>query len=314
MQEIPLQFSLRKMLMLLSVLCCASLPTALFADEIPSTGAGAQSLPLWQAIALGLIEGATEFLPVSSTGHLLIFGRWLGNESSADSKEAADALAICIQIGAILAVVLLYFHRLKQIVSGLLGGDRDGRRLAINLVVAFVPAAVCGLLFGKLIKQQLFGIRPVTIAMFVGGLIILAIPRTKSGDELAGTGEMHDLKWWKALLIGTMQCLALWPGFSRSLATILGCRLAGLRMAAAVEFSFLLGLITLSAATAKEGIDHGSKIIEIFGVTSPAVALIVAFVAAMLSVRFMVGLLNRFGLAPFGYYRILLAVLCLLLW
>jgi len=289
------------------------LPMILNAAEGTSPDRQSTALPLWQAIALGVIEGATEYLPVSSTGHLLIFQHWIGQSSDIDETEAAQALAICIQIGAILAVVFLYFGRLRQLVRGLLGGDRDGLRLAINLIIAFLPAAVIGLLFHRLIKEHLFKIRPVTVAVFVGALLILATPRPKY-DNAAHTKDLTEMRWWEALIVGILQCLAFWPGFSRSLATILGCRAVGLRMTASVEFSFLLGLITLSAATAKEGLEHGSKIIEYYGVTSPVCALIVAFVSAVISVHFMVSMLNRFGLAPFGYYRIALAALCLTLW
>lgn len=289
------------------------LPIIANAAETPANGTGAPALPLWQAIALGAIEGATEYLPVSSTGHLLIFQHWIGQSEDIEETEAAQAFAICIQVGAILAVVFLYFGRLQQLVRGVFGGDREGRRLAFHLIIAFLPAAVIGLLFRKLIKEHLFGIRPVTIALFVGALLILATPRPKY-DDAAHTKDLTEMKWWEALIVGILQCLAFWPGFSRSLATILGCRAVGLRMTAAVEFSFLLGLITLSAAAAKEGLEHGSKIIAYYGVISPLVALIVAFVSAVISVRFMVSMLNRFGLAPFGYYRIALAALCLTLW
>jgi undecaprenyl-diphosphatase len=137
--------------------------------------------------------------------------------------------------------------------------------------------------------------------------------RRKPTDE-AGEKELTDLKWQEALMIGFWQCLAFWPGFSRSLATILGCRMMKLKMSAAVEFSFLLGLITLTAATAKEGLSHGSKIVELYGVTSPLLALFVAFVSAIVSVKFMIKILSSYGLTPFGYYRLLLAGLCLMLW
>ena len=303
----------RMVMRCLEVLFFGLLPMMATAAEDPPSKRPDSPLSIREAIALGAIEGATEYLPVSSTGHLLLFQHWMGQSADADETEAAQALAICIQIGAILAVVFLYFGRLKQMVLGLLGGDPEGRRLAFHLVIAFLPAAVIGLVFHRIIREYLFGIRSVTIALFVGALLILASPRTKIDDD-AGTKDLKDLKWWEALLIGTLQCLAFWPGFSRSLATILGCRMVGLRMAASVEFSFLLGLITLSAATAKEGLDHGSKMIEYYGVTSPLVALTVAFIAAVISVHFMVSLLGRFGLAPFGYYRLLLAALCLTLW
>ena len=289
-------------------------PMLVRATEALPTDPRSASLPMWQAVALGVIEGATEYLPVSSTGHLKIFQHWIGQSADVGETEAADALAICIQSGAILAVVLLYFGRLKQMLSGLLGADRDGLRLFFHLIVAFAPAVVVGLLFGKTIKQHLFFIRPITIALIVGALLILATPRTKIGDTVPGEKDLPDMKWWDALVVGVLQCLGFWPGFSRSLATILGCRTVGLKMSASVEFSFLLGLLTLTAATAKEGLDHGAKIVEYYGVVSPIIALVVAFVSAVISVKFMVGLLGRYGLAPFGYYRLVLAGLCFAMW
>lgn len=283
------------------------------ADQSPKT-INPAAMPLWEALALGFIEGMTEYLPVSSTGHLLIFQHWVGRGTSADETEAADALAICIQSGAILAVVLLYFRRLQQMVRGILGGDVDGRRLFFHLIIAFLPAAVFGLLFQRTIKAHLFGIRPVTVAIFTGAVLILATPRLHRSEGQSVEKDLTQLKWPEALLIGCLQCLAFWPGFSRSLATIFACRVVKLRMADAVEFSFLLGLVTLTAATAKEGLSHGSKIIEHYGVMSPLLSLIVAFVSAVISVKFMVEVLGRYGLTPFGYYRLLLALLCLRLW
>lgn len=272
------------------------------------------SMPLWEAMALGVIEGMTEYLPISSTGHLLIFQHWLGKAATSDETEAAHALAICIQIGAILAVVVLYFRRLQQIVRGVLGRDPAGLRLLIHLIIAFLPAAIFGLLFQKIIKAELFNIRSVTFAVLTGGVLILLLPNSKNVDPEAAGKDLTDMKWWEAFVVGCLQCVAFWPGFSRSLATILGCRAVNLRMSAAVEFSFLLGLITLSAATVKEGLSHGSKIIEHYGVTSPLLALIVAFVSAVISVKFMIKVLSSYGLTPFGYYRLLLAALCFSLW
>ena len=271
------------------------------------------ALPLWQAVALGAIEGATEYLPVSSTGHLLIFQHWMGLSDDADETEAAQALAICIQIGAILAVVMLYFNRLRQMLFGLLGRDPAGRRLFFHLIIAFFPAAVVGLLFKDVIKAHLFNIYSVATALVVGAILILMNPGGHMRDDSPNAKDLTDMKWTDALLVGIMQCLAFWPGFSRSLSTILGCRVVGLRLSAAVEFSFLLGLVTLSAATAKEGLDHGKTIFEYYGIVSPLIALAVAFVFAVISVRFMVGLLSQFGLAPFAYYRLLLAAFCLTL-
>ena len=284
--------------------------TAIEAADPGASGPSSPKLTALQAVILGFVEGATEYLPVSSTGHLLIVEHLLGMDGTAEQMEAAHSLAICIQCGAILAVLVLYFGRIRQIVRGLMGQDADGLRLLINMLVAFMPAAVIGLFFNKWIKQHLFGVLPVAVALFVGGIIILLQTlRMRKSDADTGK-EMAHMTWRDALFVGIVQCLAFWPGFSRSLATILGCRFAGLRMMAAVEFSFLLGLITLSAATAYEGLKHGAEMIASYGTTMPLLALLTAFFAAVVSVQFMVNALGKYGLAPFGYYRIILAVVC----
>ncbi|MFO0976063.1 MAG: undecaprenyl-diphosphate phosphatase [Planctomycetaceae bacterium] len=282
------------------------------AASAPSDNSPPPKLTVFQAIILGLVEGATEYLPVSSTGHLLIAEHLLGMDGDERQKAAAESLAICIQSGAILAVLLLYASRIRQVVMGMLGKDPDGLRLLINLMVAFFPAAVIGLLFNKWIKQHFFSLTSVCLALLTGGLIILAQSlRRKPADPQAGR-ELTAMTPIEALIVGLFQCVAFWPGFSRSLSTILGCQLAGLRMMAAVEFSFLLGLVTLSAATSYEGLKHGAEMISSYGVATPAIALVTAFAAAIVSVRFMVTSLSRFGLTPFGYYRILLAAVCYL--
>jgi undecaprenyl-diphosphatase len=268
------------------------------------------TLTLVQAIILGFVEGATEYLPVSSTGHLLIVEHLMGMDGDSRQKDAADSLAICIQSGAILAVLVLYFARFRQMATGLMGRDKDGLKLLVNLFVAFLPAGVVGLLLNKWIKAHLFGVLPVAVALLVGGLLIFqqAWGRRKSDDESGK--ELTQMSAGDALFVGMMQCLAFWPGFSRSLATILGCRWAKVRMMAAVEFSFLLGLVTLSAATAYEALKHGKEMIADYGVEMPLVSLVTAFVAAVVSIKFMVESLGKFGLTPFGYYRILLAAAC----
>lgn len=269
------------------------------------------SLTLTQAIVLGFVEGATEYLPVSSTGHLVIVEHLMGMSGDEKKKDAADSLAICIQIGAIFAVVVLYFNRIKQMVTGMLGRDKEGFRLLVNLLIAFLPLAVIGLLFNKMLKKHLLHVLPVAVALFVGGIIILLQSFLgKKSDEETGK-DLTQMSWKDALFVGVLQCLALWPGFSRSLATILGCRWANVRMMAAVEFSFLLGLVTLSAATIYEALKHGKEMIAEYGVAMPMVALVTAFVAAVISVKFMVTALGKFGLTPFGYYRIVLAIVCL---
>ena len=270
-----------------------------------------------QAVVLGIVEGLTEYLPVSSTGHLLLAEKILGIGEDPDqspgqrerAKEAVDAYTICIQAGAILAVLWLYFGRVKQILRGVVGMDAAGRRLLLNVTAGFLPAAFLGLLFNKVIKTYLFGPWPVVVAWLLGGLAIVVVSRrqrTQSPGENPGN-RLDDLTWRMALIIGFAQCIAMWPGVSRSLVTIVGGLLVGLTMEAAVEFSFLLGVVTLGAATAYDTLQHGSLMLQTFDHFSLIVVVVVAFIAAVISVKWMVRYLSRHGLEIFGYYRVLIA-------
>jgi undecaprenyl-diphosphatase len=271
-----------------------------------------------QAVILGIVEGLTEYLPVSSTGHLLITERILGigdsSQASAEqkqrTKEASDAYTICIQAGAIIAVLGLYFARVKQMLWGLAGRDPHGRRLLINVAAGFLPAAVIGLLFNNLIKAYLFGPWPVVAAWLVGGLAILAANRWQrnASHQAQRSLPLEELTFQMALIIGFAQCIAMWPGVSRSLVTIVGGLLVGLSLPAAVEFSFLLGVVTLGAATAYDALKHGQVMLQAFDALSIAIGLVLAFLAAVASVKWMVSYLNRHGLAIFGYYRVVLAL------
>lgn len=261
-------------------------------------------MELWQAIVLGLVEGLTEYLPVSSTGHLILAQRALGMEGN----SATNAFAICIQAGAVAAVYALYRARVGQMFRGVLGSDPAGRRLATCVVLAFLPSAVIGLLFDDWIEARLFGLWPVIAAWFVGGVAILLFARSAHSKERGGVA-LELISWRAALIIGCMQCLALWPGTSRSLVTILGGLIAGLELAAAVEFSFLLGVLTLFAATAHKARTDGREMLDALGFAPVVVGFVMAFIAAWISVRWMVGYLQRRGLALFGWWRITLAVL-----
>jgi undecaprenyl-diphosphatase len=252
------------------------------------------------------VEGVTEYLPVSSTGHLLLTESILGLDRDPASKRAANAYAIVIQAGAILAVLGLYRKRIRQMLLGLMGRDANGQALFWNLVIAFLPAVVAGLLFEDVIKGRLFGIWPVTAAWLTGGIFILLLDRRRP-HELPGL-SIESFGWRQALGIGLMQCAALWPGVSRSLATIAGGLLMGVELTAAVEFSFLLGLMTLGAATMYEAFKNGHMIVASFGLTGPLLGFFCAFVSAWISVKWMVSFLQRRGLALFGWYRIILAL------
>lgn len=262
----------------------------------------------WQSMVLGLVEGLTEFLPISSTGHLILAQRALGLSNDA----AAQAFAIAIQSGAILAVLAIYLPRLRGMGAGLLGRDENGRRLAFRILSAFLPAAVVGLAFEPLIKQHLFGLWPIVCAWFAGGAAILCVRKLHVSTPGIGRTLEH-LSSRDACVVGLFQCLALWPGTSRSLATIAGGLLVGLSMPAAVEFSLLLGLFTLLAASSHQALQHGSEMLAQYGWANIGLGLAAAFVSAWVSVRWLVGYLGAHSLAVFGGYRIALAV-CVAVW
>jgi undecaprenyl-diphosphatase len=265
----------------------------------------------FQALVLGLVEGLTEYLPVSSTGHLLLAQRLMGIGSS----TASDAFAISIQGGAILAVLGLYRARVAQMMMGLLGKDQTGRHLLINLVVAFIPAAVLGLLLEKPIKKYLFGgdewgLWPVVAAWFVGGLAILAVSfaRRRRGVTPSTGLDLDQLTIRMALIVGLVQCIAMWPGVSRSLITIVSGVLVGLSLPAAVELSFLLGVITLTAATLYDALKHGPEMLATYGAAPLLIGFISAWISAVLAVKWMVGYLKSHGMEIFGWYRVALAI------
>lgn len=259
-------------------------------------------LSVGAAILLGLVEGVTEWLPISSTGHLTVTQDLLGIDG-----DAANSYAIAIQAGAILAVLGLYRDRFVTMLRGLRGRDLQGRRLLGAIVVACLPAVIVGLTFEDVIKQRLFGPWPVVVAWFVGGLAILMVARRRRDLAPDAGAPLATLDWRGALIIGFAQTLALWPGVSRSLVTILAATAIGLAVPAAVEFSFLLGFVILGGATFYETLSSGGQMVEAYGVITPLVGLGVAFVAALAAMRWMIDYLNRRGLGIFGWYRIAVA-------
>ena len=273
---------------------------------------------LIHAVILGLVEGITEYLPISSTGHLILARNVLGLD-----KSATDAFLIVIQGGAILAVLALYRKRVAQMFAGVVGRNTAGLRLAMNLFVAFVPAAILGPLLHVRIEQHLFHNNAVVGALAAGGIVMIGLGpwqrRFYHGDEHAEPADMQSytdiehLTWRRALFIGIVQCLAMWPGTSRSMVTIVGGMMAGMRPRQAAEFCFLLGLPTLggamvySLAPSFTG-DEGNLVTDL-GWMPLAVGFVVAMISAGIAVKWLVGYLNRHGLAVFGWYRLVLAVL-----
>lgn len=266
----------------------------------------------WQAILLGIVEGLTEYLPVSSTGHLLVIQELLGLTTGSESaKEAADAYAICIQAGAIVAVLGLYAGRMKQMAMGMVGRDPAGQRLVMNIFAGFVPAAMIGVTFNDVIKAYLFGPWPIVAAWLFGGAVILLADRwhASRGDIAPREGmDLIDLTWRMALVIGFAQCIAMWPGVSRSLITIVAGVLVGLSLVSAVEFSFLLGVVTLGAATCYDLLKHGRVMLEHYGPLEMFLGSLAAFISAVIAIKWMVSYLKSHGMAVFGYYRIAIAL------
>jgi undecaprenyl-diphosphatase len=257
--------------------------------------AGLLSIP--EALLLGIVEGITEFLPISSTGHLLVVGHLIGF-GDGEASVAADTYSIAIQFGAILAVMYLYRVRMWSMARGVFGADNEGRAVLTRLILAFLPAAFLGAVFGDALKEKLFGPVPVAIAWCVGGVVLLV------WKQKPGTTALTNLSLRNALIIGLAQGLALWPGVSRSLVTLIAALALGLSMSAALEFSFLLGLLTLSAATFFDLSKHGSELVDQFGLLAPSVGFVCAFVTALVAVKWMVAYLAGHSLRIFGWYRL----------
>jgi undecaprenyl-diphosphatase len=260
------------------------------------------------AALLGFVEGVTEYLPVSSTGHLILVSHFLGSEG-----EGAKSFDIVIQLGAIFAVLIHYRALLAQRVRGVLAGSHEAMSLFGALALAFIPTAVAGLTLRKVIRERLFGPMPVAAALVVGGVLMIGVERSRARRNVEGATGLDHVTPGRALIIGLGQCFSLWPGTSRSMCTIVAGQLAGLSTATAAEFSFLLALPTLGAATLYE-LYKGRHEIASIGLSQLAVGMVVSFLVAWAVVASFLRYLRHRGLAPFGYYRIALgvAVFCLL--
>jgi undecaprenyl-diphosphatase len=265
------------------------------------------ALPLLvKAVILGIVEGLTEFLPISSTGHLILAGDLLGF-----TGEKAKIFEIVIQVGAIFAVMWLFRSKIGSVITGLLAGDAAARRFVLNLVIAFIPLAVLGLAFQRPIKAVLFKPVPVALAFIVGALIILwvehALKRNPKAARIETIDQMTSLD---ALKVGLAQALALIPGTSRSGATIIGGMLFGLSRKAATEFSFFLAMPTLIAASLVQTY-KARALLSADDLPLFAVGLIVSFVAALICVRWLIRYVATNSFVPFAWYRIVFGVVVL---
>jgi undecaprenyl-diphosphatase len=260
-----------------------------------------------EALLLGILEGLTEFLPVSSTGHLVLLGKGLGHED-----DAAKSLSIVIQLGAVVAVVVYYRTLLLGLAKGILRGEPESRRLVLALGVAFVPAAGIGLLFGDFIKAHLLKPVPVAIAAILGGLVMIGSETILRGRKAHEDEGVMGVRIGQALAVGIAQCFALWPGMSRSMTTILGGQLVGLKTATAAEFSFLLSIPVLGAATVYDLVKSRDVLLgQPDAAVALGVGLVSAFVVSLAVIAAFLKYLKRIGLIPFGVYRVLLGIIVL---
>lgn len=267
-------------------------------DRGEPIGPTLEHLPLLTALILGIVEGLTEFLPVSSTGHLIVAGSLLHY-----TGDQAKIFEIAIQTGAILAVVWEYRARFGAAIAGIFT-DARAKRFAANLVVAFIPAAALGFLFGKAIKAHLFAPVPVAVAFVVGALVILwAERRQKSTPGAVRVADVDEMTWVDALKVGLAQCFALIPGTSRSGATIIGGMLFGLSRTAATEFSFFLAVPTLFAATGYTLLKDG-HLLRVSDLPAFGVGFVAAFVSAFVCVRWLIRYVSHHDFVPFAWYRI----------
>ena len=258
-----------------------------------------------KALILGIVEGLTEFLPISSTGHLIVFGDLLNFHSNGKVFE------IAIQLGAVLAVVFEYRRRFAHVVTHI-GREPETNRFVLNLAIAFIPAAVVGLLFSKQIKAFLFNPISVATALVVGGLLILWIEKRQS-TRTPKVMRVEDMRPKDALVVGLAQILALIPGTSRSGSTIMGGMLWGLERKAATEFSFFLAVPVMIAATFYDVIKH-YKDFSLQDAMLIVVGFVAAFAAGLVAVKALLKFIATKNYVPFAWYRIVFGGVILLTW
>ncbi|MFM7847621.1 MAG: undecaprenyl-diphosphate phosphatase [Rubrivivax sp.] len=267
-----------------------------------------------KAALMGIVEGLTEFLPISSTGHLILAGSLLNF-----TGETAKVFEIAIQTGAMLAVIWEYRQRLAATVTGL-ATEPAARRFALNVLVAFIPAAVLGLLFGRIVKEHLFHPVPVALAFIVGGLIILWVERRhrrqfgerdQEGTRRARVETVDQMSGLDALKVGLVQCLALIPGTSRSGATIIGAMMFGFSRKCATEFSFFLGIPTLMGAGAYS-VWKQRDLLQWSDLPMFAIGTVFAFFSAWLCIRWLIRYVSTHDFTVFAWYRIVFGLVVLL--
>jgi undecaprenyl-diphosphatase len=257
---------------------------------------------LVKAAVMGVVEGLTEFLPISSTGHLILAGALLGFDD-----EKAKVFDIAIQTGAILAVIIVYWQKIRQTLRAL-PTEREAQLFVMNVLIAFLPAVVLGLLFGKAIQQHLFTPAVVASTFILGGFVILWAEKRDS--HIVTVHEAEDMDWKYALKVGLVQCLAMIPGTSRSGATIIGAMLLGLSRKAATDFSFYLAIPTLVGAGVYS-LYKQRALLTVADLPMFTVGLVFSFISAWLCVRWLLRYISTHSFTPFAWYRIAFGIVVL---
>jgi len=252
-------------------------------------------------ILLGIVEGLTEFIPVSSTGHLILAGELLGSPVS-------SSFDIVIQLGAILAVIVLYWRRFWDVLTGLGRGEAKAIAFTRNIALGFLPSAVVGLLVYKAVKAMLESPMTVAVALVVGGIAILVIERLVKETE---THSVEAMNWKVALGIGIIQCISMIPGVSRSGATIMGALGFRVERKTAAEFSFFLAVPTMLAATAYDLYKSGGALASDDWLAI-AIGFVVSFIVALIVIRWFIAVVGKYGFAPFAWYRIIIGTAAIL--
>jgi len=265
-----------------------------------------------KAIIIGIVEGITEFLPISSTGHMILVGHFIGFSGKVYNKAYVDMFMVVIQLGAILAIVYLFWDKIAKSLKpkNLFIPGGYGFNLWSKMLVAFIPAAIMGVLFNDAIEQKLDSPRPVALALIVGAILMIILEnKYRKGN---GIRDIEGVNYKQALMIGVFQCLSLWPGMSRSASTIMGAWIVGLTTAAAAEFSFFLAIPTMVAAS-------GYKLMKLriamsgLEIIALVIAFVVSFAVALIVVDKFISFLQKRPMRVFAVYRIFVGVLLFIL-
>jgi undecaprenyl-diphosphatase len=263
---------------------------------------------LLKAVVMGVVEGLTEFLPISSTGHLILAGALLGMDD-----DKAKVFDIAIQTGAIFAVILVYWQKIRSTLVDL-PTQPAAQKFALNVFIGFLPAVVLGLLFGKVIKEHLFTPQVVATTFILGGFVILwAEKRQAAGGNAVRVTDADNMTWKDALKVGLVQCLAMIPGTSRSGATIIGGMLLGLSRKAATDYSFYLAIPTLIGAGVYS-LYKERALLSVADIPMFGVGLVVSFLAAWVCVRWLLRFIATHSFVGFAYYRIVFGLVVLATW